>query len=66
MTNKYQNKIQDERITRLEDQFANVCSKYNEEIGEVKVNIARLATNQRTLLWFMFAVLGGVISLWLK
>ena len=37
---KYQNTIQDQRMTKLEEDFREVCSNYNHEIGEVRDSIA--------------------------
>ena len=63
---KYQNKMQDDRITRLEDQFVSVCSKYNEEIGDIRERMAEIGANQKLLMYFMLLVLGGVVGLFFK
>jgi hypothetical protein len=66
MEQEYQNKIQDSRISKLEDEFRTVCSNYNHEIGAVQIDIAEIKANQKILLWFMFAMLGGIIALYFK
>lgn len=63
---KIVNKEQDRRITSLEEQFIQVCAKYNEEIGDIQIKLTELSTNQKFLLWFMFAILGGIIGLFFK
>jgi len=64
--NNYHNSEQDRRISELENRFVEVCSKYNEEIGEIKIKITELSTNQKILLWFMFMILGGIVGLFFK
>lgn len=63
---EYQNGIQDKRISTLENDFKTVCANYNHEIGAVQVDIAEIKTNQKILLWFMFAILGSIIALYFK
>lgn len=63
---KYQNESQDRRITALENNFQSICENYNHEIGKVQVDIAEIKTNQKILLWFMFAMLAGMIGLFFK
>ena len=64
--NNYHNSEQDRRITNLENQFIQVCSKYNEEIGDIRIKVTELSTNQKILLWFMFMILGGIVGLFFK
>ena len=64
--NSYRNEEQDRRLSALEEQFIEVCNKYNEEIGEIKIKITELSTNQKILLWFMFMILGGIVGLFFK
>lgn len=64
--NKVVNKEQDRRINAIEEKFNSVCEKYNEEIGDIQNKITELATNQKFLLWFMFAILTGIIGLFFK
>ena len=45
--NNYHNSEQDRRITNLENQFIQVCSKYNEEIGDIRIKVTELSTNQK-------------------
>lgn len=63
---QYQNGIQDQRISKLEEDFRTVCTNYNHEIGAVQVDIAEIKANQKILLWFMFAMLGGIVALYFK
>jgi len=62
----YQNNQQDQRITNLEKDFRIVCDNYNHEISYVQIDIAEIKTNQKILLWFMFAIIGGIIALYFK
>ena len=64
--NNYHNSEQDRRISELESRFVEVCSKYNEEIGDIRIKVTELSTNQKILLWFMFMILGGIVGLFFK
>lgn len=66
MPEEYQNNIQDQRITYLENRFNTVCENYNHNITQIKVDIASIKANQKYLVWFMLAFLGGLIGLFLK
>ena len=64
--NKIVNKEQDRRLTNLENRFIEVCAKYNEEIGDIRIKVAELRANQKILMWFMLLVLSGIVGLFFK
>jgi uncharacterized protein YdaL len=66
MTKEYQNKLQDERITNVESKFDRLCDYYNHQITAIKEDIAYIKANQKTLMWFMFAIIGALIGLFFK
>ena len=63
---KYQNSIQDQRITSLEKQFSQVCQNYNEEIGGIKVDIASIKANQKITLGFVMLTVAALVGLFFK
>ena len=61
-TQEYINKTQDERLKCLEGHIETL----NGEMGKVQICMAEVKANMRVLLWFMFAILGGIITLYFK
>ncbi len=66
MPEQYQDKTQDKRITALEERFNRICENYNHNFTTVKVDIAEIKTNQKLLMGFMVAVVGGLIGLFFQ
>lgn len=73
MPNKYQNEIQDKRITAVEDRMVQITDYYNHqitairsEISECNIKLASIESNQKVLMWFMFAIVGALIALFFK
>ena len=62
----YINKEQNRRLTLLEKQFIEASRHYNDEIGAVKVSIAKIETNQKINLAIMIMILGSIAALLLK
>ena len=69
----YQNSIQDKRLTAMEERMVKMSDYYNHQITQIRADIAgcniklaSIETNQKTLMWFMFAVIGALIALFFK
>jgi len=63
---KYQNNIQDQRITSLEDKFDKMCENHAHDISSIREDIASIKANQKFLVWFMLLQIGAIVSLWIK
>ena len=66
MTTKYQNDIQDKRLTSLEEKFSTMCDNHAHDISDIRESIAGIKANVKILVWFMLAQIGAIISLWIK
>ena len=62
----YINKEQDRRLTFLEKQFIEANHHYNEEIGAIKVSVAKIEATQKINLTVMILILGAIVALFLK
>ena len=62
----FRNKEQDRRLTFLEKQFIEANHHYNEEIGAIKVSVAKIEVTQKINLAVMILILGAITALFLK
>ena len=60
--NSYQNKLQDERLSQIEKSVRVI----NEEMGDVKIDVASIKVTQKVISGILFLILSGLIGLFLK
>jgi len=58
----YRNQEQDRRLLAVEKHIGII----NKELGDIRVDIAGIATNQKIILAFIMMILAGLVGLFLK
>ena len=60
--NNYRNNEQDRRLNEIEKSLKII----NSEMGNIKVDVAGIATNQKIILAFIMLIFAGLVGLFLK
>ena len=60
--NNYRNQEQDRRLLATEKHIETI----NKEMGEIKVDIAGIASTQKIILGFIMMIFAGLVGLFLK
>ena len=60
--NNYRNNEQDRRLNEIEKSLKII----NSEMGNIKVDVAGIATNQKIILTFIMLIFAGLVGLFLK